>query len=98
MSFAQELRAKAREIAAAGLAGPVEEQALQRRIGDALAGELSFADAMLFAYVATAAAGGSGDGSGSPYAAWYSSLAAKFFDRATDAVIAPSPPKGTQQI
>jgi hypothetical protein len=32
MSLAQELRAKAREIAAAGLIGPVEEQALQRRL------------------------------------------------------------------
>jgi hypothetical protein len=32
MSLSQELRTKAREIAAAGLAGPVQEQALQRRL------------------------------------------------------------------
>lgn len=88
MSFAQALREKAREIAAAGLAGPVEEQALQRRLTDALAGELSFADATLMAYLAAAAASGSGDGVGSMYGAWYSGIAAKFYDRATDAVAA----------
>ncbi len=88
MSFAQKLRTRAREIAAAGLAGPVEEQALQRRLTDALAGDLSFGDATLMAYVATAAAGGSGDGAASMYGAWYSGIAAKFFDRAADAVAA----------
>lgn len=88
MSFAQALRTKAREIAAAGLVGPIEEQALQRRLTDALAGQLSFADAMLMAYVAGGAAGGSGDGAGSMYGSWYSSIAAKFYDRATDAVAA----------
>lgn len=86
MSFAQELRAKAREIAAAGLIGPVEEQALQRRLTDALAGDLSFADATLMAYVATAAAGGNGDGAGSAYGSWYSIIAAKLHDLAVDAV------------
>lgn len=90
MSFAQELRTKAREIAAAGLVGPVEEQALQRRLTEALGGELSFVDATLMAYVAAAAAGGSGDGVGSMYGAWYSGIAAKFYDRATDAVAARS--------
>lgn len=88
MSLAQKLRIRAREIAAAGLAGPVEEQALQRQLTDALAGQLSFADATLMAYVATAAAGGSGDGAGSMYGAWYSSIAAKLYDLATDAVAA----------
>lgn len=88
MSLAEKLRTKAREIAAAGLAGPVEEQALQRRLTDALAGELSFADATLMAYVATAAAGGGGDGVGSMYGAWYSGIAAKLYDRATDAAAA----------
>ncbi|KRR27498.1 hypothetical protein [Bradyrhizobium retamae] len=85
MSFAQELRNEARKIASAGLVGPAEEQALQKRLTDALAGELSFADATLMAYVAAAAAGGSGDGVGSMYGAWYSGIAAKFYDRATDA-------------
>lgn len=85
MSFAQGLRTRAREIAAAGLVGPMEEQALQRRLTDALAGELSFADAMLMAYVAAAAGGGGGDGTGSPYSSWYSGIAAKFYDRAADA-------------
>lgn len=84
MSFAQELRSRAREIAVAGLVGPVEEQALQRRLTDALAGELSFADATLMAYVATAAAGGNGDGAGAAYGAWYSGIAAKLHDLATD--------------
>jgi hypothetical protein len=59
---------------------------LQRRLTDALAGELSFADATLMAYVATAAAGGNGDGS--IYGAWYSAVAAKFYDLAADAVAA----------
>lgn len=85
MSFAQQLRKRAGEIAAAGLAGPVEEQALQRRLTDALAGELSFADAMLMAYVAAAAGGGGG--TWSPYSSWYSGIAAKFYDRATDAAL-----------
>lgn len=45
MSLSQKLRTRAQGIAAAGLAGPVEEQALQRRLTDALAGDLSFAAA-----------------------------------------------------
>jgi hypothetical protein len=88
MSLSQKLRTRAQEIAAAGLAGPVEEQALQRRLTDALAGDLSFADATLLAYVATAAAGGNGDGAGSVFGPWYSSVAAKLHDLATDAVAA----------
>ncbi|WOH79021.1 hypothetical protein RX327_24275 [Bradyrhizobium sp. BEA-2-5] len=58
--------------------------ALQWRLTDAIAGELSFTDAMLMAYVV--AAGGSGDGPGVMYGAWYSRIAAKFYDRAIDAV------------
>lgn len=85
MSFAQDLRAKAKQIAAAGLIGPVEEQALQRRLTDALAGDLSFAEATLLAYAATAAASGNGDGAGSAYGSWYSNVAAKLHDLATDA-------------
>lgn len=87
MSFAQELRTKAKQIATAGLAGPVEEQALQRMLLDATVGQPSFADATLLAYVATAAAGGSGDGVGLG-GAWYSGIAAKLHDLATDAVAA----------
>jgi hypothetical protein len=87
MSFAQELRARAREIAAAGLAGPVAEQELQERLTYALTSHLSFRDATLMAYVASAAAVGSGDGVGSPYGSWYSGVAAKLHDLATDAVL-----------
>jgi hypothetical protein len=87
MSLAEKLRARAREIAAAGLAGPAEEQELQRRLLDALADNPSFEDATLKAYVAAAAACGSGDGVGLG-GAWYSSIAAKLHDLATDAVAA----------
>lgn len=88
MSLAQELRTKAKQIAAASVVDPVAEAALQRRLGDALAGDPSFLDATLLAYVAMAAAGGNGDGAGSAYNAWYSSVAAKLHDLATDAVAA----------
>ncbi|WOH68664.1 hypothetical protein [Bradyrhizobium sp. BWA-3-5] len=85
MSLAQKLRSEARQIASAGLVGPAEEQALQRRLTDALAGQPSFEDATLMAYAATAAAGGNGDGAGSAYGSWYSNIAAKLHDLATDA-------------